>query len=143
MSYQHIVLCGNLGGDPEMRYLPSGTQVTNFSLATNEAWVDKQTGEKQERTTWWRISVWGAQAEACANYLHKGRQVLVEGQMVTDERGNPRVWQRQDGTWGASFELKAQKVKFLGGRGDGGNGRGYDDDGSDYGEYDEHDAVPF
>ena len=87
MSYQRILLVGNLGNDPEMRYTPGGAAVTNFNMATNEEWNDKQTGQRQKRTTWWRISVWGAQAEACNQYLAKGRQVLVDGQVVPDENG--------------------------------------------------------
>lgn len=117
--YQHIVLAGNLGRDPEMRYLPDGRPVTTLSLATNRSWSDRQTGERKEETTWWRVSVFGGQAETCNQYLSKGRQVLVEGRMRPDaETGGPRVWQRQDGSWGASFELSATNVRFLGGRQD-------------------------
>ena len=118
--YQQIILVGNLGGDPEMRYLPNGTAVTNFSLATNRKWKGSD-GQMQEETIWWRISVFGAQAEACNQYLSKGRQVLVEGRMRPDPNtGGPRVWQRNDGGYGASYELSAQTVRFLGGRQDGG-----------------------
>ena len=116
--YQQIILVGNLGGDPEMRYLPNGTAVTNFSLATNRKWKGSD-GQMQEETIWWRISVFGAQAEACNQYLSKGRQVLVEGRMRPDPNtGGPRVWQRNDGGYGASYELSAQTVRFLGGRQD-------------------------
>jgi single-strand DNA-binding protein len=116
--YQQITLVGNLGGDPEMRYLPNGTAVTNFSLATNRKWKGSD-GQMQEETVWWRISVFGSQAEACNQYLSKGRQVLVEGRMRPDPNtGGPRVWQRNDGGYGASYELSAQTVRFLGGRQD-------------------------
>jgi single-strand DNA-binding protein len=116
--YQQIILVGNLGGDPEMRYLPNGTAVTNFSLATNRKWKGSD-GQLQEETVWWRISVFGSQAEACNQYLSKGRQVLVEGRMRPDPNtGGPRVWQRNDGGYGASYELSAQTVRFLGGRQD-------------------------
>jgi single-strand DNA-binding protein len=116
--YQQIILVGNLGGDPEMRYLPNGTAVTNFSLATNRKWKGSD-GQMQEETVWWRISVFGSQAEACNQYLSKGRQVLVEGRMRPDPNtGGPRVWQRNDGGYGASYELSAQTVRFLGGRQD-------------------------
>ena len=121
MSYQKIILVGNLGRDPEMRYTPSGTPVTNFSLATNEKFNGKD-GEAQERTTWWRIAVWGRMAEACNQYLSKGRQVLVEGRMSPDpETGGPRVYQRQDGTHGAQYEVTALRVQFLGGKNGNGN----------------------
>ncbi len=115
--YQRIVLVGNLGNDPEMRYLPDGRPVTGFSLATNRRWSDRQTGESREETVWWRVSVFGNQAEACNQYLAKGRQVLVEGRMRPDpSTGGPRIWQRQDGTPGASYEVTADTVRFLGGR---------------------------
>jgi single-strand DNA-binding protein len=115
--YQKIVLAGNLGRDPEMRYTPSGQAVTNLSVATNRTYTDSS-GEQVKETVWFRVSVWGRQAESCHQYLRKGRQVLVEGRLVGDENGNPRIWTRQDGTPGASFEVNAQTVRFLGGRGD-------------------------
>ena len=119
--YQRITLVGNLGGDPEMRYLPDGRAVTNFSLATNRRWNDRQSGEQREETIWWRVSVFGPQAESCNQFLSKGRQVLVEGRMRPDpDTGAPRIWQRQDGTYGASYELSAFNVRFLGGRQEGG-----------------------
>ena len=114
--YNRIILAGNLGRDPELRYTPSGQAVTNLSVATNEVWTDQQ-GERQERTIWWRVSVWGKQAEACSQYLSKGKQVLVEGRMKPDgDTGVPRVFQRQDGSHGASCDVTAQMVRFLGGR---------------------------
>ena len=115
--YHKVILVGNLGRDPEMRYSPSGQAVTNFSIATSEKWTDTQ-GQLQERTIWWRISAWGKLAETCNQYLKKGKQVLVEGRMNADPKGNPRVFQRQDGTTGASFEVTAFTVKFLGTRSD-------------------------
>lgn len=115
--YQRITLVGNLGNDPEMRYLPDGKPVTNFSMATNRKWTNQQTGEPGEETVWWRVSIFGPQAEACNQYLSKGRQVLVEGRMRPDPgTGGPKIWNRQDGTPAASFELTAQTVQFLGGR---------------------------
>ncbi len=114
--YQKIVLVGNLGRDPEMRYTPDGTPVTSFSLATNEKWTGRD-GQPQERTTWWRVSAWRRMAETCNQYLSKGSQVLVEGRVVPDpETGGPRVYTRSDGTPGASYEVTAFTVKFLGGR---------------------------
>ncbi|MDP6792719.1 MAG: single-stranded DNA-binding protein [Anaerolineales bacterium] len=118
--YNRVILAGNLGRDPEMRYTPSGQAVANLSVATNEKWTDKD-GNNQERTVWWRVAVWGKQAETCNQYLSKGRQVLVEGRMNSDDSGNPRTFQRKDGSWGASFEVTAQVVRFLGGRGVGGS----------------------
>ena len=123
--YQKITIVGNLGRDPEMRYLPNGTPVTNFSVATNRRWTG-QDGQQQEETAWFRISAFGRQAEVCNQYLSKGRLVLVEGRMRPDENGGPRVWQGNDGQHRASFEITALTVKFLGGRGDVGPGPGGD-----------------
>lgn len=116
--FHKIILVGNLGRDPEMRYTPGGQAVTNLSIATNRRYTDSS-GETREETIWFRVSVWGKQAENVNQYLKKGRQVLIEGRLVGDENGNPRIWQRQDGTSGASFEVSAQSVRFLGGRADG------------------------
>jgi single-strand DNA-binding protein len=119
--YQKIVLIGNLGRDPEMRYTADGTPVTSFSIATNEKWTGRD-GEQQERTTWWRISAWRRLAETCNQYLSKGSQVLVEGRMNTDpETGGPKIFTRNDGTPGATYEVTAFTVKFLGGRADAGD----------------------
>jgi single-strand DNA-binding protein len=120
--FQKLVLVGNLGGDPEMRYTPSGQAVTNFSMATNRKWTNAN-GELQEETVWFRVSVWGKQAEACKQYLSKGRQVLVEGRLRPDpETGGPRIWTDQNGAPRASYEVTAHEVKFLGGRADASNG---------------------
>lgn len=116
--FHRVILLGNLGGDPVMRYTPNGTPVTNFNVATNERWVD-QSGETQARTTWWRVTVWGKQAEICNEYLSKGRQVLVEGTLVADpSTGGPRIWTDQNGNPRASFEVRARVVRFVGGRGE-------------------------
>jgi single-strand DNA-binding protein len=124
--YQQITLVGNLGGDPEMRYLQDGRPVTNFSLATNRKWSNRQSGEQQEETVWWRVSVFGNQAEACNQYLSKGRQVLVVGRVRPDPNtGGPRIWTRQDGTPAAGYDISANTVQFLGGRGDGGGAASY------------------
>lgn len=113
--YQRIVLVGNLGRDPEMRYTPNGTPVTSFSVATSRRYTASD-GQMKDETLWFRISVWGKQAETCNQYLSKGRQVLVEGALVGDENGGPRVWVGQDGKARASFEVRAQTVRFLGRR---------------------------
>ena len=120
--YQKLVIVGNLGSDPELRYTPSGQAVTNFSVATSRKWTGGD-GQLNDETTWFRISVWGKQAEACNQYLSKGRQVLVEGRMNVDrETGGPRMWQAQDGSWRASYEVTAFEVKFLSSRSDGEGG---------------------
>jgi single-strand DNA-binding protein len=122
--HQNLVIVGNLGRDPELRYLPSGEAVCNLSVATNRRWNDRQTGEPQEEVCWFRVAVWGKQGEACNTYLEKGRQVLVEGRLRPDpDTGGPRVYFRQDGTAGASFEVVAHTVRFLGGRNGSGNGQ--------------------
>ena len=115
--YHKILLAGNLGRDPEMRFTPSGTAVTNLSVATNRTYNNSK-GEQVKETIWFRVSVWGKQAESCQQYLAKGRQVLIEGTLVGDESGNPRIWNRNDGTPAASFEIRAQTVRFIGSRGD-------------------------
>ena len=115
--YHTIIIAGNLGRDPEMRYTPSGQAVTNFSVAVNDNYTNSQ-GEKVERTLWFRVSTWGKQAEICNQYLKKGRKVLVEGRLVADPAtGGPRIWQGQKGT-GASYEVSASTVRFLSSRGE-------------------------
>jgi single-strand DNA-binding protein len=118
--YQKLTIVGNLGRDPELRYTPSGQAVCNFSVATSRRWTGSD-GNSQEETVWFRVSTWGKLAETCNQYLSKGRQVFVEGRMTVDkETGGPRVWQAQDGSWRASYEVTALEVKFLGNRGDSG-----------------------
>jgi single-strand DNA-binding protein len=120
--YQRLILVGNLGRDPEMRYLPDGTPITNFPMATSQKWNDAQ-GQLRELTAWFRISVRGKSAEICNQYLTKGRRVLVEGTLTADEKtGGPRLYQRKDGTWGASFEVRATMVRFLSPKGEGAEG---------------------
>ena len=122
--FHKIILVGNLGRDPEMRYTPGGQPVTSFSVASNRRYTDSS-GQPVEETIWFRVSVWGKQAEACKQYLAKGRQVLVEGRLVCDRAtGGPRVFQRQDSTWGSSFEVNAETVRFLGQRQDAGGAEG-------------------
>ena len=119
--YQKIIVVGNLGRDPEMRYMPDGTAVTSFSVATSRRWTDRATGQPAEETTWFRVSVWGRQAETANEYLSKGRKVLVEGQITPDRNtGGPRLWTAQDGTVRASFEIRADSVRFLSARDEGG-----------------------
>ncbi len=112
------ILIGNLGRDPELRYTQSGQSVANFTLATSENWVGRD-GQKQERTEWHRIVVWGKSAENCAQYLAKGRTVYVEGRIQS------REWEDKEGNKRQTTEIVAQTVQFLGGpRGSGGGGGG-------------------
>jgi single-strand DNA-binding protein len=142
--YQKLIVVGNLGGDPEMRYMPDGTAVTNFSLATNRVWADSRTGENKEETTWIRVSVWRKQAETVNQYLSKGSKVLVEGRLRPDpQTGGPRMFTRQDGTVGPSYEMTADFVRFLSGRDDGGSGSYEDSDYSGGGAAQEEDDIPF
>lgn len=110
--YQQITLVGNLGNDPEMRYTPSGVPVASFSLAVNKTWTTQE-GQRQDRTTWFRVTTWRKQAEIVSQYLTKGRRVLVVGEIE-----EPRPWTDRDGNQRASLEVTAQIVKFLGGRDD-------------------------
>lgn len=110
--FHTIIIIGNLGKDPEMRYSPNGQAVTSFSLASNRTYKGND-GQQVKETTWFRITVWGNQAESCNQYLKKGSKVLVEGRLIPDDKGSPRIFQRKDGTYGASFEVNAQTVRFL------------------------------
>jgi single-strand DNA-binding protein len=109
MSVNKVILVGRLGQNPEVRYTPSGAAVANFSVATNENWVDKASGQKQEKTEWHKVVVWGKTAENCNQYLSKGRQVYIEGRLQT------RQWQDKDGQTKYTTEVQAQTVQFLGG----------------------------
>ncbi len=116
-SVNKVMLIGNLGRDPELRYTQGGSAVCNFSVATNERWRDKD-GNNQERTEWHRIVVWGKQAENCAQYLQKGRTVFIEGRLQT------RDWEDREGNKRQTTEINAMTVQFLGGRGGAGGGGG-------------------
>ncbi len=110
--FQQIVLVGRLGNDPEMRYTPSGVPVTTFSLAVNRTWTNQE-GQRQDKTTWFRVTVWRKQAEIVSQYLTKGRQVLVVGEVE-----EARPWTDRDGNVRASLEVTANTVRFLGTRAD-------------------------
>lgn len=141
--YHKVVLVGNLGRDPEMRYTADGTPVTSFSIATNERWTGRD-GAQQERTTWWRISAWRRLAETCNQYLSKGSQVLVEGRMNPDpESGGPKTFTRNDGTVSASYEVTAAIVRFLGGRADVTSSEGPSDQDVPPEADMEEDSIPF
>ncbi len=113
-----VIIVGNLGQDPETRYMPSGAAVTNFTVATNESWKDKQTGEQKERTEWHRVAMFNRLAEIAAEYLRKGSQVYIEGKLRT------RKWQGQDGQDRYTTEIIADEMQMLGGRGGGGGSFG-------------------
>jgi single-strand DNA-binding protein len=111
--FQTIVIVGNVGRDPEMRYTPSGQAVTSFSVATNRQYTNNN-GEAVKETIWFRVSAWGKTGEICNQYLKKGSKVLVEGRLTADPAtGGPRVWTGQDGSPRASFEVSAGTVRFL------------------------------
>lgn len=118
-----VILVGNLGADPETRYTPSGSAVTNIRLATSESWKDKQTGEQQERTEWHRVVFFNRLAEIAAEYLRKGSQVYVEGSIRT------RKWQDQSGQDRYTTEIVGNEMQMLGGRA----GAGAPAGGGDYG----------
>jgi single-strand DNA-binding protein len=111
-SANKVILLGNLGADPELRYTPAGRAVANFRMATNERWTDKE-GEKQERTEWHRVVAWGPTGEAVGEYLKKGRPVYVEGRLQT------REWEDKEGIKRYTTEIIAQSVQFLGRNGSG------------------------
>ena len=105
-----VIIVGNLGNDPETRAMPSGTAVTNLSVATNESWKDKQTGEQKDRTEWHKVAMFGRLAEIAAEYLRKGSQVYIEGKLRT------RKWQDQNGNDRWTTEVVADEMQMLGGR---------------------------
>jgi single-strand DNA-binding protein len=111
-----VIIVGNVGGDPETRYMPSGSAVTNLTIATNESWKDKQTGEQKERTEWHRVAMFNRLAEIAAEYLRKGSQVYIEGKLRT------RKWQDKSGNDRYTTEIIADEMQMLGGRGGGGGG---------------------
>ncbi len=108
------IIVGRLGQDPEIRYMPDGTPVANFSVATSESWTDRNTGEKKERTEWHRIVAWRRLAEICAQYLSKGKQVYVEGRIQTEE------WQDREGNKRYTTKIIASQMQMLGSRADAG-----------------------
>lgn len=114
-SVNKVILVGNLGADPETRYLPSGDPVTNLRLATTDTWKDKASGEKKEATEWHRVVLFRRLAEVAGQYLKKGSQVYIEGRIRT------RKWQDKDGQERYTTEIEAEEMKMLGSRQGGGN----------------------
>ena len=123
-----VILVGNLGRDPEIRYTADGRPIANFSIATSETWTDKTSGERREKTEWHRIVVFGKLAEICGQYLSKGRQVYIEGKLQT------RKWQGQDGQDKYTTEVVIDgfsgTMQMLGSREGGGGGGGYQGQGA-------------
>jgi single-strand DNA-binding protein len=105
-----VIIIGNLGQDPDTRYMPSGSAVTNLRVATNESWKDKQTGEQKDRTEWHTVAMFGRLAEISAEYLRKGSQVYIEGKLRT------RKWQDKQGNDRYTTEIVADEMQMLGGR---------------------------
>lgn len=140
--YHTLIIVGNVGKDPEMRYTPSGQAVTSFSVATNRQYTGSN-GEQVKETVWFRVTTWGKQAEVCNQYVKKGMKVLVEGRLTPDKAtGGPRVWNRNDGSPAASFEVTASTVRFLSSRGEGSDtpmqGGGFES-----AEFPPEDEIPF
>jgi single-strand DNA-binding protein len=140
--FHKVVIIGNLGQDPEMRYTPSGTAVTTFSVATTnriskettpecpDGWKESFNNKNWELTTWWRVTAWRGLAETCNQFLSKGRTVYVEGEVkgaAVNGSQYPRIWTGNDGTPRANYEITARTVKFLGGRGERAEGVAYEE----------------
>ena len=121
-SVNKVIIVGNLGRDPETKYLPSGEAVTNVSIATTDRWTDKASGEQKEATEWHRVTFWGRLAEVAGEYLKKGSQVYVEGKLQT------RKWQDKDGQDRYTTEIRANQMQMLGSRSNGGGDRHEEDE---------------
>ncbi len=134
--YQQIMIIGNVGRDPELRYTPSGQGVCSFSVAVSRKWTDKNSNEKREKTTWFKVSAWRQLAETCSQYVHKGMQIMVIGEVEV------RAYTGSDGTPQASLEITAREVKFLGGKGGERSASG-EDYGGGYSGSDEPEDIPF
>jgi len=142
MTWHQTIIVGNLGGDPELKYMQSGSAVCNFSVAVSERWKDRQTNENRERTTWYRVAVWGGQAESCNTYLQKGSQVMVTGNV------SARGYMNNNGEAAASLDLNARDVRFLSRGGNAGqDGQGSSGGGDHASNYSEPpstvDDIPF
>src|SRR5947207_15872917 len=117
-SVNKVILVGNLGRDAELRYTPGGAPVATLNIATTEVWNDKASGQKQEKTEWHRVVLWGKSAESLSEYLTKGKQIYVEGRLQT------RKWQDKDGNDKYSTEIRSDRIVLLGGGGGGAGGGG-------------------
>lgn len=128
MAWHQTIVVGNVGRDPELKYLQSGIAVCDFSVAVSESWNDANTNEKREKTTWYRVNAWGRLGEICNQYVQKGRQVMVVGTVEA------RAYLDKAGQPAASLELRARDVRFLGNR--------QDREGGDGGEYNDYGNAP-
>ena len=142
-GYEQTIVVGNVGRDPEMRQLPSGTSVCSFSVAVTTRWNDRQTNEKREKTNWYRVSCWGRLGEVANQYVRKGTQIMIVGTVEA------QAYMGQDGAPRSSLDLRAQNFQLLGSRGDADNssyssssGAGYDD-GYDSPPANDVDDIPF
>lgn len=137
--YQQIIIVGNVGRDPEMRYTGGGTAVCSFSVAVSRSWTDKTTNERKEKTTWFKVTAWRQLAETCSQYVKKGKQVMVIGEV------DASAYVTQNGEPRASLELTASTVKFLGTKADSGASGGYGgDEGGYHQDYaSDADDIPF
>ncbi|MCQ3929817.1 MAG: single-stranded DNA-binding protein [Chloroflexi bacterium] len=133
--YQQITIIGNVGKDPELRYTPSGAGVCSFSVAVNKNITDKNTHEKQKKTTWFRVSAWRQLAEVCSQYVHKGMLILVVGEL------DVRTYTGNDGQTQVSIEITARDVKFLSSKGE--RSAAGEDYGGGYSGSDEPEDIPF
>ena len=134
-SVNKVILVGNLGRDAELRYTPGGAAVATLNLATTEVWNDRN-NQRQEKTEWHRVVLWGKQAESLQEYLTKGKQIFVEGRLQT------RQWDDKDGNKRYTTEIKADRITLLGGGGGGGAGRSMDRSGAQPGAMDEPPMEP-
>jgi len=141
MTYSIVIVAGNVGRDAEMRYTPTGQAVAQFSVASNHKYTNSA-GVKVEEVTWFHVSAWGKLAEICQQYVKKGMTVLVDGHLKPDKTtGCPRLWQRQDGSWGANYDLQADNVRFLGHKNEGGMNQ--DTQAQDFDQTPAEDDIPF
>lgn len=120
-GYHQTIVVGNVGRDAQLKYLQSGTAVSEFSVAVTEGWTDQATNERREKTTWYRVNLWGRQAESVSQYILKGKQVMVIGTVEA------RAYLDKNNQPAASLELRAREVRLLGSRGDGSEGGQYSD----------------
>ena len=133
-SFQQTIIIGNVGRDPEMRYTQGGAAVCSFSVAVTESWTDKQSNEKREKTNWYRVTAWRGLAEVCNQYVHKGMQIMVAGNVEAS------AYMNNNNQPAASLELTARDIQFLGGRG--GSGGENAGGGNSRDEFDDFAAPP-
>jgi single-strand DNA-binding protein len=133
-GWEQCIIVGNVGRDPEMRYLQSGTSVTSFSVAVSFKWTDRQTNERRERTTWYNVSSWGKLSEIANQYVKKGTQIMVVGTV------SARAYMGADGQPRASLDLRAESFQLLGGTGDSSSSSGGAS--SSGGNYDDYSSPP-